>query len=102
MFEGNCDRSIFETYLEHVLLKNIPAGSTIIFDNASYHKGGRIAEIIKAAGCYLLYLPPYSPDFNPIEHLWASFKHFIRKTLSSLSNTDIYEAAHLYTCNMTT
>ena len=48
-------------------------------DNASFHKGGNIEKIIENAGCHLLYLPAYSPDFNPIEHHWTRVKKIIRK-----------------------
>ena len=53
----------------------------MILDNASFHKGGRIEELIKSAGCDLIYLPPYSPDLNPIERCWAQLKNYIRKAL---------------------
>jgi len=101
MFEGSCNREIFETYLQQVLLKKLPRGSIIVLDNASYHKGGQIKDIIESAGCFVLYLPPYSPDLNPIEHFWASFKHSLRKILPTLPTRNVFDAAYLYTCNMT-
>ncbi|MBA3752319.1 transposase [Candidatus Dependentiae bacterium] len=61
-------------------------------DNASFHKNGKIKALIESAGCDLLYLPAYSPDFNPIEHQWARIKHHIRKALPSC-NRNLYEAA---------
>lgn len=66
-YAGYCNRAVFETWLETQLLPVLPYGSAIICDNASFHKGGRIAELIQ-------YLPPDSPDLNPIEHQW-----FVRK-----------------------
>jgi len=57
----------FETYLEHVLAPTLRAGQAVVMDNLSAHKGGRVKEIVEGRGCELLYLPPYSPDFNPIE-----------------------------------
>ncbi len=53
----------------------------MILDNATFHKGGRIQELIEQAGCQLLYLPPYSPDLNKIEKCWSWLKSRIRKQL---------------------
>lgn len=83
---------MFEIYLENVLVPTLKPGQTIIMDNASFHKGGRIEDIIMKAGCYLLYLPAYSPDFNPIEHRWAQIKGKIRQALP-LHNRDLFKSA---------
>ncbi len=56
-------------------------GQVVILDNATFHKGGRIQQLIAQAGCQLLYLPPYSPDLNKIEHCWSWLKSRIRKQL---------------------
>ncbi len=82
-FEGHCNRDVFETWLEQMLLPSLKLGSVIICDNASFHKGGRIRELIEQAGCHLLYLPPYSPDLNPIEHQWFRLKNRMRKQIQS-------------------
>ncbi|MBX9742546.1 MAG: transposase [Chthoniobacterales bacterium] len=92
MFEGSCNRSLFETYVEKVLVPVLQPGQTVIMDNATFHKGHRVAEIIKKAACELIFLPPYSPDFNPIEHYWFRIKHRIRQHLP-LCNRNIYKAA---------
>ena len=92
VFEGMCDRPVFEVYIEKVLVPNLRPGQTVIMDNASFHKGGRIAQLIKAAGCYLLYLPSYSPDFNPIEHHWSGLKYRIKKQLPHCDH-DLYKAS---------
>ncbi|WP_395088997.1 IS630 family transposase [Armatimonas sp.] len=75
---GAINRDSFERFLIE-LLQQLTAGSVIIMDNASIHKGGRIEELITKAGCTVLYLPPYSPDFNPIELAWAFVKKLIRR-----------------------
>lgn len=92
VFEGPCNRDIFETYLSKVLLPNLRPHQIIILDNAAFHKGGSIAKIIEDAQCKLHYLPPYSPDLNPIEHHWFAIKHKMRKNLQN-SNHDLYDAA---------
>ncbi len=92
VFEGSCNREIFESYLITVLLPTLKPGQTVIMDNVSFHKGGKIKKIIESAQCELLYLPTYSPDFNPIEHLWARVKNRIRHELPR-NNRDLYKAA---------
>lgn len=92
LFEGSCDRSLFEVYLEKVLIPQLSPGKIVILDNASFHKGGKIAQLIEQSGCKLLYLPPYSPDLNPIEHHWSPIKYRMRNALRK-TNSDFYLAA---------
>ncbi len=80
--EGACNRVVFETWLETCLIPVLQPGQVVIVDNATFHHGGRINELISSAGCQLLYLPPYSPDLNRIEKCWAWLKSRIRKSLS--------------------
>jgi transposase len=65
--EGATTRGVFETYLERVLAPSLRPGQVVMMDNLSAHKGGRVREIVERRGCELLYLPPYSPELNPIE-----------------------------------
>jgi transposase len=83
--EGACNRTVFETWLETCLIPSLSPGKVIIADNATFHKGGRIQELIEAAGCSLLYLPPYSPDLNKIERCWSWLKSRIRKQISQFN-----------------
>lgn len=76
---GAMNRRDFETFLAKDLLTQLTPGSVLVLDNASIHKGGNIAKLVEKAGCTLLYLPPYSPDFNPIELAWAYVKKIIRR-----------------------
>jgi transposase len=77
--EGSTTREVFETYLEQVLAPTLVAGQVVVMDNLSAHKGGRVKEIIEGRGCELLYLPPYSPDFNPIEQAFSKVKGLLRR-----------------------
>jgi transposase len=76
---GSTTREVFETYLEHVLAPTLEQGQIVVMDNLSAHKGGRVKEIVEGRGCELLYWPPYSPDFNPIEQAFSKVKALIRK-----------------------
>ena len=77
--EGACNRTVFEMWLETCLVPTLITGQVIVMDNATFHKGGRIQELIQHVGCRLLYLPPYSPDLNKIEQCWSWLKSRIRK-----------------------
>jgi transposase len=65
---------VFNQWLEHMLLPELSTGSVIVLDNASFDKSAQTRQLVEQAGCQLLYLPPYSPDLNPIEKLWANLK----------------------------
>src|SRR5215212_5829725 len=78
--EGSTTREVFEAYLEHLLAPTLRPGQVIVLDNLSAHKGGRVKEIVEGRGCGLLCLPPYSPDFNPIEQAFSKVKGLLRKT----------------------
>lgn len=79
--EGACNRIVFETWLETCLLPTLEAGQVVVMDNATFHKGGRIQQLIQSAGCHLLYLPPDSPDLNKIEKCWSWLKSRIHHKL---------------------
>jgi transposase len=77
-FEGGTDSLAFQTYINQVLVPNLWQGACVVMDNFSSHKVVGIKEAIEAAGAKLVYLPPYSPDFNPIENCWSKVKEFLR------------------------
>lgn len=91
LFEGYSNAIVYETYVERVLAPALKPGMVVIIDNASFHKSKRIIALIEAVGCRIIFLPPYSPDFNPIEHFWAAVKNAIRKAAESIK--DFYGAA---------
>ncbi len=79
LFDCNIDTDAFSIWAEQDLLPKLPSESILVMDNASFHKSKSMQEKIQAAGHTLEYLPPYSPDLNPIEHKWAQAKSKRRK-----------------------
>ena len=75
---GATDSDVFRAYVEHVLVPDLRPGDVVVLDNLQPHKAAGVAEMIEAAGATLRYLPPYSPDFNPIENMWSKVKQFLR------------------------
>jgi len=86
VFQGSCNTEVVDVYFEKVLLPELPPGSVIVLDNARFHQSPTTQKLVAQAGCQLLFLPPYSPDLNPIEHLWATFKTRLRKDLPTATN----------------
>jgi transposase len=78
--EAATDGEIFLAYLEEVLCPQLAPGDVVVMDNLSAHKVQGVRERIQATGAALLYLPPYSPDFNPIEKCWSKLKQHLRST----------------------
>ncbi len=76
---GAVDAEVFEAYLERVLLPELRPGRIVVMDNLSAHKTEKVGRLIEGAGCELLYLPPYSPDLNPIEEAFSKIKNLLRK-----------------------
>ena len=79
VLDGPINKNAFETYVAKVLVPELRPGDIVILDNLSSHKGPRVREMIEAANAGLLYLPPYSPDFNPIENAFSKLKAHLRK-----------------------
>jgi transposase len=79
VLDGPINRDALEAYVAQVLVPELQAGDIVVMDNLSSHKGPRVGRLIEAAGASLLYLPPYSPDFNPIENAFSKLKALLRK-----------------------
>jgi transposase len=80
-FEGSCNRDLFETWLRESLIPQLQPGNIIIIDNATFHQGQSIQEIVEEAGCEIWYLPPYSPDLNKIERWWSVLKTWMKQRI---------------------
>jgi len=79
IFKGYCETDFVLQWLQTGLVPELKPGMTVIWDNATFHKRKDLEAVIEQADCHLLFLPTYSPDFNPIEHLWAELKAWLRK-----------------------
>ena len=79
VLDGPMNRSAFLAYVSRVLVPELKPGDVVILDNLPAHKGSRGRAAIEAAGASLRYLPPYSPDFNPIENAFAKLKALLRR-----------------------
>jgi transposase len=77
--EEAVDGKAFESYIENFLLPNLRHGQIVVMDNLSVHKSARVQRLIEKAGATLLFLPPYSPDYNPIEEAFAKVKSLLGK-----------------------
>lgn len=76
--DGGINGDVFKYFIEHILVPNLWIGACVVMDNLSSHGVDGIRELIEAAGARLVYLSPYSPDFNPIENCWSKVKAFLR------------------------
>jgi transposase len=76
--EGAADGAVFEVFVEHYLCPVLEPGTIVVWDNLSTHKSKRVRELIEEAGCWVVFLPTYSPDFNPIELAWSKVKQCLR------------------------
>jgi transposase len=85
--EGSTTREVFEAYVEQVLGPALREGQVVVMDNLSAHKGPRVRRLIEERGCELIYLPPYSPDLNPIEEAFSKIKGLLRKAESRTRGT---------------
>ena len=79
VLDGPMTGEVFRAYVEHMLAPSLEPGDVVVLDNLAAHKVAGIAEAIRAVGASLLYLPPYSPDLNPIEQAFAKLKALLRK-----------------------
>ena len=87
-YNGTMNSTLFELWFTQQLLPSLEKGTVIVMDNASFHSKKRLISAAQNAGCKLLFLPPYSPQLNPIEKFWAWLKRFLRKFLPLAASFD--------------
>ena len=85
-YNGTTDSVLFELWFQSCLLQEVSRGSVIVLDNATFHKKTVLPDLAKGYGCEVLFLPPYSPDLNPIEKKWAWLKKRLRNFLPDSSS----------------
>jgi transposase len=91
LLDGPMDGAAFKAYVEQVLMPELTPGDIVIMDNLPAHKVAGVRQTIEAAGATLLYLPPYSPDFNPIEMAFSKLKALLRKA-AARTKDDLWNA----------
>ena len=87
-YEHTTTSAFFEDWFEFELIPLLPAGAVIVMDNASFHRKNALWKIAEKYGVFVLFLPPYSPEFSPIEHSWANFKRWLCDNFNRFSCFD--------------
>ena len=87
VFYGSCNSALFNAWVEKSLIKALKPNQIVVMDNAAFHKSQKTKELIESVGCKVLFLPPYSPELNPIEKFWANMKSRFKKIKDSASCT---------------
>jgi transposase len=83
------DSVLFEYWFTNILLKSVERGSVIVMDNASFHRKTKLPQLAADCGCKIIFLPPYSPEFNPIEKFWNWLKRKLRKILPFFDDVNL-------------
>lgn len=96
VFNGSCNTKLFEGWVEKFLIKELEPGQYVVMDNASFHKSQKTKDLIESVGCQIIFLPPYSPDLNPIEKFWANMKRWIKDKITQFDK--LYDALAAFFC----
>ncbi len=87
-YSATMESVVFEHWFCNILLSSVAPGSVIIMDNASFHRKTTLLKLAADCGCRVIFLPPYAPEFNPIEKFWNWLKRYLRKILPDYNNFD--------------
>jgi transposase len=87
VLDGATDGTAFLTYVREILTPSLQRGDLVVMDNLAAHKMPKVLETIEASGAKVCFLPPYSPDFNPIEKMWSKIKAYLRKVKARTKET---------------
>ena len=91
-YRGTCNTDLFNLWLKDFLVPALNPGQVVIMDNAAFHKSKETKRLVEQAGCRILFLPPYSPDLNPIELFWANLKKKIQVLLEEIREISLADA----------
>lgn len=91
VYEGATDKAMFESYIEHFLLPILKENDIVVLDNLSSHKGANVKRLIESKKAQVMYLPPYSPDLNPIEKMWSKVKSIL-KNITTKNIAELHKA----------
>lgn len=91
-YRGTCDTILFNVWVKDFLLPELKPSQVVIMDNAAFHKSQETKKLIEAAGCRIFFLPPYSPDLNPIEQVWANIKKKVQGILERIQGIKLADA----------
>lgn len=87
-YTGTMNHKLFEIWFENILLPTIPEETVIVMDNASFHRKEKLYCLAEKHNCFVIFLPPYSPELNPIEHFWNWLKNTLREILPDFTSFD--------------
>jgi transposase len=87
IFHGSCNSEFFVKWVKEQLVPLLAVGQVVVMDNASFHKSPQVQEAIEGVHCKLIYLPPYSPQYNPIEKFWANMKRWIQNNIPNITDS---------------
>ena len=90
IFTGTCNSRLFEAWVEQFLVPELKPGQVVVMDNVAFHRSERSKDLIEAVGGRVIFLPPYSPDLNPIEKFWANMKRWIKGKITEFDK--LYDA----------
>lgn len=91
VIDGAMDSEVFRAYVEQILIPELKPGDIVVLDNLSCHKDASVQRLIEKAQAQIWFLPPYSPDFNPIEKMWSKIKAYLRKVCARTQEA-LYQA----------
>lgn len=86
VFNGSCNTELFNKWVEEFLIKELKPSQVVIMDNAAFHKSQKTKELIESVGCRVIFLPPYSPDLNPIEKFGANMKRWVKYKIAEFES----------------